>query len=100
MILENCSFASSAYKWDLDYLDKNLRDKGHIAYISTKRRFLYYDEDKMIDKYKDWKPPHQKIFTYFHEFMDMAKDLQKSKNGTLSYFQVYRTLAETTSGLI
>jgi len=88
IILENCSFARSAYKWTTDYLDENLKDKDHVVYVSSQRRFLFFDEDKLIDDYKNWTPPHQKKLMYFHEFLEMVKNLTEANNGTRSYLQV------------
>ncbi|KXJ20689.1 hypoxia-inducible factor 1-alpha inhibitor [Exaiptasia diaphana] len=87
LILKNCSFARSAHKWTVDYLNENLKDKDHITYVASQRRFLFYDEDKLIDNYKNWTPPHEKRLMYFHEFLKMARALKKANNGTLSYFQ-------------
>lgn len=56
--------------------------------ISPSRQFLYYNDDLIKGDYKKWKPPTESRYVYFHEFVDIVKELKKTNNGSRAYFMV------------
>ena len=88
MVLENCTFHKSALKWTVEYLEENLQDEDHTAYISSNRKFLYYDDDRIKGAYKDFKPPTRQRLLYFNNFTKLIKELEGADNGSRAYFQV------------
>ena len=91
VVLENCTFHKSALKWTVEYLEENLQDEDHTAYVSHTRRFLYYDDDRIKGAYKDFKPPTKQTLLYFSNFTKLIKELERADNGSRAYFQVKYT---------
>lgn len=88
VVLENCTFHKSALKWTVEYLEENLQDEDHTAYVSHNRKFLYYDDDRIKGAYKDFKPPTKQRVLYFSNFTKLIKELERADNGSRAYFQV------------
>ena len=61
-------------------------------HISPSRQFLYYSNELTKREYKNWTPPTQSLYVYFHEFVDIAKELKKANNGSRAYFMVSKVL--------
>lgn len=97
VVLENCTFHKSALKWTIEYLEENLQDEDHTAYISPNRTFLYYDDDRIKGAYKDFKPPTKQRLLYFSNFTKLIKELESADNGSRAYFQSLLILQEGVS---
>jgi len=97
VVLENCTFHKSALKWTVEYLEENLQDEDHTAYISDNRKFLYYDDDRIKGAYKDFKPPTKQRLLRFSNFTKLIKELERANNGSRAYFQSLLVLQDGLS---
>ncbi|XP_046864520.1 hypoxia-inducible factor 1-alpha inhibitor-like [Xenia sp. Carnegie-2017] len=89
LILKNCRFFDKARHWNLSYLSKTLWEE-YAIYVSNSRKFLYYDSTVDYSNYEKnygWRPPFRTHFNSFQEFLNMASELTKVKNGSFAYFQ-------------
>lgn len=87
VVLKGCTFATSALKWNTNYLLHHLRDSGHPVLISSSRSFPYYDTEKISGKYRLWSPPVELRLATLQQFMGIAREMERTNNGSHAYFQ-------------
>lgn len=78
VVLTDTNLVSSALKWNLDYLEKNLGDGTFTVYISKNNKFKYYDDTKIQEHCLDFVAPTERVDMKFIEFSERLRKLQTS----------------------
>lgn len=85
MVIKNSGLVQPALKWDLDYLKENIGDGDNAVFLSDDGKFMYFDEKRCTNKYKQFKPPTTKVTVTFAEFYNMFKSWREGDKHL--YFQ-------------
>jgi len=48
VVLTGTELVDPALRWSLSYLEENIGSSKHTVYISKTKKFLYYDDKKVI----------------------------------------------------
>ncbi|XP_018672432.3 hypoxia-inducible factor 1-alpha inhibitor [Ciona intestinalis] len=78
VVITDTNLVSSASKWDLEYLHKNLGDGLFYVYTSNNNRFKYFD-NKRAEKCKSFVTPSERHHVTFLQFLQMLKRCAKTK---------------------
>ncbi|XP_023231788.1 hypoxia-inducible factor 1-alpha inhibitor-like [Centruroides sculpturatus] len=76
VVLTDTNLVSSALKWNLDYLQKNLGDGSFTVYISKNHKFKYYDDTKIQEHCLDFTAPTERFDMKFVDFVKRLRKLQ------------------------
>lgn len=81
MITESNIVRSACDKWNLEYLENNLGNGGHIVYVSKNHKFKYFDDKKMLSKTNpkgiEFTPPTKVVEMKVQDFMKKLKEFKE-----------------------
>merc|ERR1712183_626373 len=74
VVLTGTGLCSSALKWDMDYLTKNMGAEKNVVFVSPNKKFKYSDDHKIQQHMPDYNPPVKKLDLSFKEFIRRLKE--------------------------
>ncbi|KAG8233363.1 hypothetical protein J437_LFUL005824 [Ladona fulva] len=78
VVITDTKLVSSALKWDIDYLEKNIGSGDFSVFLSRNHKFKYYDDKKLQDAGTEFTPSTKRVDMKFPEF---AKKLRQWMRG-------------------
>ncbi|CAL4100617.1 unnamed protein product, partial [Meganyctiphanes norvegica] len=74
VVLTGTGLCSSALKWDVDYLTKNMGTEKNVVFLSSNKKFKYCDDHKIQQYMPDYNPPIKRLDLSFKEFIKRLKE--------------------------
>ncbi|XP_065829984.1 hypoxia-inducible factor 1-alpha inhibitor-like [Oscarella lobularis] len=88
IVITGSNLTSSALRWNIEFLGKELKNQFVRIFVSSNRQFRYHNmKFETTAAYYEWQPPFRIHEGLFQEFIEMTNDFKKADNGSRAYFQ-------------